>query len=384
MTKKMRELQDQQVKLMADLDEVMGGEKPDTEKAAELLDQLDKLEKELATLERYENRKKAAVPAEDKAAPANVNGFAIMAKMLRGQRLTEEELAAVALDEKSAQQLVSGTNAANGENYLCPDDVDLAIRELRKTYVQARDYITVEPTSALTGKINFGSDPNTGLVAFDDGDALDDNYAPTFTQKTFTIKFYGAFIPVSQILEGAERANLISYLNRWFVKRAIISENTKIFTVLKAGYNSGTPKAITGIAGLKSAINKDLDPSCLIGGVIITNQDGYDCLDSEVDGEGRPVLQPDITNPSVKRLKGLPVIAFPTALLANVSSGHFPVIFGDLKAAAIMKLYKNMLIATSGHAAFTKAQNIIRVMEGFDVIAADTSAYIYGSMTATA
>lgn len=383
MTKKMRELQDQQVQLMADLEEVMSAEAPDTEKAAGLLDQLDRLEKELETLERYENRKKAAVPKENKPAAGTINGFGIMAKLLRGQRLTEEELRAVEPDEKTAQVLISGTNAANGENYLCPDDVDLAIREARKTYMQARDYITVEETSALTGKILFGNDPNAGLVAFDDGDVLDDNSAPSFTPKSFTIQWFGAFIPVSQILEDAERANLMSYLNRWFVKRAVISENTKIFTVLKAGYNSGTPKAITGIAGLKSSINKDLDPSCLIGGVILTNQDGYDCLDSEVDDNGLPVLQPDITNPSIKRFKGLPVIAFPTALLANISSGHFPVIYGDLKAGAIMKLYKNLLIATSGHAAFTKAQNIIRVMEGFDVIAADTSAYIYGSLTAT-
>lgn len=384
MTKKMRELQDQQVKLMADLDEVMVGEKPDTEKAAELLDQLDKLEKELATLERYENMKKAAVPAEDKAASEKINGFGIMAKLLRGRRLSEEELAEITLDEKTHETLISGTNATHGENYLCPTDVDLAIRELRKTYQQARDYITVEPTKALSGSVNFGSNPTDGLVAFDDGDALDDQVAPTFTNKPFTIKWYGAFIPVSQILEDAQKANLLGYLNRWFVKRAVISENTKIFTALKAAYNSGTPKAISGLAGLKSSINKDLDPSCLINGVIITNQDGYDCLDNEVDGNGRPVLQPDVTNPSIKRFKGLPVVPFPTALLANVSSGHFPVIYGDLKAAAIMKVYKNLLFATSTEAAFTKAQNLIRVMEGFDVIVGDTGAYIYGSMTATA
>ena len=382
MTKKMRELQDLIVKHNAAAAEYMEGETPDTEKAAAELDEADRLQKEFDILERIEKNKKAGVPAEP--VKAEVNGFGVMVKLLRGQRLTDEELRAIEMDEKSAQQLVTGTNAANGENYLCPTDVDLAIHELRKTYVQARDYITVEKTTALTGSINFGAEPTNGLVAFDDGDTLDNNYAPTFTKKTFTIGWYGAYIPVSQILEDAQAANLISFLNRWFVKSAVITENTKIFTVLKAGYNSGTPKAISGIAGLKSSINKDLDPSCQVNGVIITNQDGYDCLDSEVDGNGRPVLQPDVTNPSVKRLKGMPVIAFPNALLANISSGHFPVIYGDLKAGAIMKLYKNLLIATSAHAAFTKAQTIFRVMEGFDVIAADTSAYIYGSMTATA
>lgn len=385
MTKEMRELEAKIQLCYEDAERILNGDDADkNEKAAAKMDEASALQKEFDLRAEIEQKGKKAAANTAAKAETKLNGFDIMAKLLRGRRLTEEELDQITMDEKAHEQLISGTNATHGENYLCPEDVNLAIHEARKSYVQARDYITVERTSALSGSVNFGNEPSAGLVAFDDGDAIDDQVAPTFTKKTFTIAWYGAFIPVSQILEDAERANLLNYLRRWFVKRAVISENTKIFTVLKAGYNSGTPKAISGIAGLKTAINKDLDPSCLIDGVIITNQDGYDCLDSEVDGNGVPVLQPDITNPSVKRFKGLPVVAFPTALLANVSSGHFPVIFGDLKAGAIMKLYKSLLFATSKEALFTKAQNCIRVMEGFDVIAADTSAYIYGSMTASA
>lgn len=364
----------------------------DPEAAAAELDKAAELQKQVDVLQRLVDAEKAAVPepkAEEKE--AEVNGFKIMAKLIRGRALTSKELKAIAISEedaaeleKSPQSLISGTNATHGENYLCPQDVVLQIREIRKTYIQARDYITVEPTTALSGSVNFGTDPNAGLVAFDDGDTLDDNSAPDISKKTFTIKFYGAFIPVSQILEDAEKANLVSYLNRWFVKRAVITENTKIFTVLKAGYNSGTPKAITGADGLRSSINTDLDPSCLIGGFILTNQSGFDCLDKEVDGEGRHVLQQDFTNPAIFRFRGMPVVPFPDAILANIDSTHFPIFYGDTKAGAIMKLYKNLLMATSAHVNFTKAQTLLRVIEGFDVISADTSAYIYGSLTASA
>lgn len=372
--------------------EYAGGDNPDMEKAASELDQASEKQKQVDVLNRIVEAEKQHIPADEvKAADETVNGFKIMAKLLRGRALTSKELKAIAISEedaaeleKSASSLISGTNATHGENYLCPQDVDLQIREIRKTYIQARNYITVETTTALSGSINFGTDPNAGLVAFDDGDTLDDNSAPDFSKKTFTIKFYGAFIPVSQILEDAEKANLISFLNRWFVKRAVISENTKIFTVLKAGYNSGTPKAITGADGLRSSINKDLDPSCLVGGFILTNQSGFDCLDQEVDGEGRHALQQDFTNPGIFRFRGMPVVAFPDATLANIDSTHFPIFYGDTKAGAIMKLYKSLLMATSAHANFTKAQTLLRVIEGFDVISADTSAYIYGSLTASA
>lgn len=386
MTKRMRELLLKIEQHNQAAKSYLESESPDTEKAAAELEAADELQKQYDLLERLEKAEKAGVPAPTEEEKADtVNGFGILAKLMRSEPLSEKELQAVAM-EKSAQVLISGTNAAHGENYLCPEDVDTEIRELRKTYMQASEYITVEETTALSGYVVFSDEPNAGLVNFDDGDTLDDNSAPTFSKKTFTIAWYGAFIPVSQILEDAQKANLIGYLNRWFVKRAIISENTKIFATLKAGYNSGTPKAITGVAGLKSSINKDLDPACFAAGtgVILTNQDGYDCLDSEVDGNGIPVLQPDITNPSIKRFKGLPVIPFPTAQLPNISSGHFPIIYGDLKAGAIMKRYKDLLISVSPHAGWTKVQTLMRALEGFDVISADTSAYIYGNLTATA
>ena len=38
----------------------------------------------------------------------------------------------------------------------------------------------------------------------------------------------------------------------------------------------------------------------------------------------------------------------------------------------------------SEHYAFNKNQNVLRVIEGYDVMSTDTSAYIYGSFTATA
>ena len=40
--------------------------------------------------------------------------------------------------------------------------------------------------------------------------------------------------------------------------------------------------------------------------------------------------------------------------------------------------------ATSEHANFNKNQNTLRVIEGFDVMSTDTSAYIFGTFTASA
>ena len=190
-------------------------------------------------------------------------------------------------------------------------------------------------------------------------------------------------IPVSRILLGAAKASLMNYLNRWFVKNAVLSENQKIFTTLKAGYNEGTPKAVAGWKALKKSINKDLDPSCKIDGVIITNQSGWACLDEEEDADGRPVLKENPSHVTEKMFQSLPVYVFPDSHLPNIDDTHFPVIYGSTKAGATFVEHNSLEFAISEHFLFNKNQNCLRVIEGFDVMSTDTDAYIYGSFSAT-
>lgn len=335
--------------------------------------QIENVEKLLGEQGRY-----AQEPGLPGAEPAKKsgNGFTALLKMLRGQNLAADE------SQLMRKALISGTDAASGENYLVPEDVKTEIREMRKSYVSAKELVNVIPVDTLSGSTVFESGTPAGLTDFDDGDAIADETNPTFTQKKWAIGWRGKLIAISRILGNAS-AGLKAYLNRWFVRSAIITENKKIFTALKAGYKSGTPKAVAGWEALKASITKDLDPSCLIDGVIVTNQSGFACLDAEMDGNGRPILQPDPSEPTRKLFQGLPVKVFPDAQLANIDATHFPVIYGDTKAGVDFMDYQELLLEVSEHYLFNKNQNCMRVTEGFDVVSTDTSAYIYGSLTAT-
>lgn len=335
--------------------------------------QIENVEKLLGEQGRY--AQEPGVPGAEPAKKSG-NGFTALLKMLRGQNLSEDE------SHLMRKALISGTDAASGENYLVPEDVKTEIREMRKSYVSAKELVNVIPVDTLSGSTVFESGTPAGLTDFDDGDAIADETNPTFTQKKWTIGWRGKLIAISRIL-GNAAAGLKAYLNRWFVRSAIITENKKIFTALKAGYNSGTPKAVAGWEALKTSINKDLDPSCLIGGIIVTNQSGFACLDAEMDGNGRPILQPDPSEPTRKLFQGLPIKVFPDAQLANIDATHFPVIYGDTKAGVDFMDYQELLLEVSEHYLFNKNQNCMRVTEGFDVVSTDTSAYIYGSLTAT-
>ena len=101
--------------------------------AEKLLNEADELQKEFDLEARLEATKKTQLP--DTAEPVvdqKADGFKAMAKMMSGKALDEGEKA-----------LITGSNAVNGENYLIPDDVKAAINELRKSYISAKDIITV-------------------------------------------------------------------------------------------------------------------------------------------------------------------------------------------------------------------------------------------------
>lgn len=373
MNKRMRELQALINQKSTEAKGYTEGEGKDIAKAQALLADIKELEKEMQVLADLEKINKGAVPT-DPVPTGKANGFKMLAKMLHRKPLDEVEKAA----------LISGANSTAGESYLVPDDVKAEINELRKSYISAKNLVTVETTDALAGSVTYEDGVPAGLADFDDGDAIAEETGIKFVLKKFTIAWRGKLIPVSRILLGAAKASLMNYLNRWFVRNAVITENTKIFGTLKAGYNAGAPKALTGWKSLKKSINKDLDPSCKIDGVIVTNQSGWTYLDEEEDANGRPILQPNPANATEKLFQNMVVHVFPDAQLPNIDETHAPVIYGSTKAGATFVEHESLEFTVSEHYLFNKNQNCLRVIEGFDVMSTDTSAYIYGSMDISA
>ena len=374
MGKKLREIQNSIIEKNTKMQEYINGESIDETVLKGMIQEIEDLESKSELIKKAENLTglNAAKNVPMFSENDEKDGFNVISKMFKRQNLTVEEKA-----------LITGTNAANGENNIIPQDVKTEINEMRKTYISAKDIVNVESTNSLKGSVIYESGTPAGLVSFDDGSEITSENNISFRNISFAIKSFGKLIPVSKILLGAEKGGLKGYLNRWFVKNAIITENSEIFGKLKSGYNSGTAKALEGWGALKKSINIDLDPSCLINGVIITNQSGFNCLDEEKDENGRPILQSNPANPTAKIFQGLPIKVFSNSQLANIDDTHFPVFFGDTKAGCTFVEYEDLTFDVSEHYLFNKNQDCMRVTEGFDVMSTDTTAYIYGSFSAT-
>jgi HK97 family phage major capsid protein len=197
-----------------------------------------------------------------------------------------------------------------------------------------------------------------------------------FRSVSFAVKNKGLITPVSNLLLKDSTFGIPAIVANDFARKAVRSENADIIAAAKAGK---TAKALTNIASLKKSINKDIDPAAAINGIILMNQDAYDQLDAEVDGNGRPLLTASVTDANVKMFKGLQVVVLSNAELPTVG-GKAPLFYGSLQG--ILFFDPNQYeVAISDHAGFKQNSTLMRVTERYDVKGGTTEDYVYGELT---
>lgn len=343
-------------------------ETKETEKAQSVMTEIEDLQKQYNIAKALYEAEKDDVnedDADDVTKSKKNDGFDTIVKILHNKPLDESEKALV-------------TGGASGENNLMPEDVDLTIRELRKSYNSAKELVTVIPTDTMSGGFNFEKGTPTGLSNLTDGDDVDSTGGPQFERKGFAIKLFSKLIPVSKVLGKAEKAGLLTYINKWFVKNAIITENSKIFESLKANKN---PITYLTFDQLKTAAQTGLDTSVWFDGVIATNQNGYNHLSLLKTEDGKYLMQPLITEPTKKGIdingNIVPVKVFDNKFLPDVG-GKAPIFFGSTKAGCYMVELGSTEFSADDSYLFGKNQKALMVIEGFDVIDADKDAYNYG------
>ena len=364
MNKKMRELLAKMKALQSEAEKYLGeGKNEEAKNKLREVQEVKALYESEKTL--YEIEKNAANPPEGEPTPKDTaDGFTVINKMLRRKPLTEAENAL----------LTAGTS---GESYLLPKDVDLAIREARESCMSLKELVTVYPITCLSGTAIYDDAGSELLASYTDDGTADISTAsnPTFSQKTWTVSWYGRMFPVSNFLLGAEKSALMAYINRWFTRKAVKTENAQIIAALKKDI---TPTTIKGLDGIKAQLNA-IDPDYMTDSVILTNQSGFTVLENETDAVGRSLLQDDITLPGRKKYNGIPIVVVSDSTLPNVgsSSAKPPVFIGSIKSGCAFYDYQSLQFDVSEHALFAKNQVAMRIIEGFAVTQEFTQAYKY-------
>lgn len=381
MTREERELRTQIAQLKNEARTLVSEDKMEEAKAkaAEATNLTEKADL-LATLE-IDNAVANPLPAgeaHDAAEAAKLYNSAFF-NSFRNKRLSDSEKDAV----KMYNALSSSEDATGG--LLVPQDVQTAINQFKRSLPQLETLINVVPVSTDGGTRVFETIASMTALAniTDDTADIGEEAGPAFEKITYAIKKYAGWLPVPNDLLNDSDQNILAYLAQWIGRKSVVTRNTLILAIL----NAITPTTFADYKAIKKAINITLDPMLATGATIVTNQDGYQYLDTLEDGNGRPVLQPDITQPGGYLFAGKPIKIVPNTVLATsgTTTKLAPMFVGNFNEAITMFERQGYQIASTniGGTAFRKDRTELRVIEREDVKAIDESAAIFGKIDVT-
>lgn len=279
------------------------------------------------------------------------------------------------------QNSINETTPADG-GYTVPEDISTEIKEYRESKDSLEKLVTVIPVKTNAGARTFKARADqTGFAEVAEGGDIQEKTTPKFSRLVYAIKKYAGFFSVTNEVLADSDANLRKVLVKWIGDESRVTRNKLILAVL------GT-KAKTAIANLddiKHSVNVTLDPAFQIATVVVTNQSGYNWLDTLKDSDGRYLLQPNPTDKNKKLLFGLyPVNVFSNKDLPNDTTVGVkaPIFMGDLKEAVALFDREKLSIMASNVAgtAFLNDLTLFRAIEREDVKMRDQEAFVHGEI----
>lgn len=299
---------------------------------------------------------------------------AIKAGLLK-QQVSEKDMRIL------SNSMKEGTDADGG--LTVPKDIQTSIKELRRSQDALENYVNVENVSTLSGsRVIEKYAEHTPFDNVEEESEFPDVSTPQFENIPYKIKKKGGILKVTRELLQDTAENILSYLRRWIAKKSKATRNALIINKINEMTN-GKEVAITGVDDIKKIFNVNLDPDIASGSIIITNQDGFNWLDTQKDAMGNYILQSDPTQRTKELLFGkYPIVKMSNKTLKTTAK-KAPFICGDLKEAITLFDRENMSIEISTEAGdlWKKDQTGIKVRERLDIQAVDSEAIVKGQIT---
>lgn len=273
---------------------------------------------------------------------------------------------------KKIKMAAEGQNGATGTKggYLIPQEFIAPIAEARGELIALKELCSIKMVSRLTGVMPKAAVENGKLVAFDENTAINKDTID-FGQVPFTVKSYGDIIPVSNELLADADVDLVGFINSRFAKKAVNTENADIVALM----DTLTETAITDYKGIIKALNTSLDPAVAADAVIITNQDGYNYLDSLTDDNGRPLLTMSFADFKTVTFRGHKIVYLNNETI-KTTAGKIPFYVGSLADFAYFFDRSGVELAADASAGFTSNTTYLRAIERYDVAKVDENAMV--------
>ncbi|WJQ11121.1 phage major capsid protein [Geobacillus stearothermophilus] len=308
----------------------------------------------------------------------------IFMKAIRRRPVSSDERSIIAEYEKRAVMNEGGTNPAipDGDSSLIvPKDIQTRIYEVMRAQNDLSQYVRVEEVTTLSGSRVLEKDETmTPFALIDEYGVLPETDNPKFVAVSYSVKKRGGILPITNELLTDSDQNIINYITRWIGKKAVVTRNKLITDLLL----TMTPKDLADLKAVKKVFNVDLDPAISLSSIVLTNQDGYNWLDSQQDANGRFLLQDDITQPGRKLLFGRPVVVCSNRYLSSITgtTNKAPIFIGNLEELIVLftRRFFELAATKEGGDAFKRDTTDLRTIMRDDIKFWDTGAAVYGQL----
>lgn len=309
---------------------------------------------------------------------------------LRRQALTADDKSIINeyMRTVRAEVMHEGTDpnnpAAGNVGIIVPQDIQTRINTIMRELNDLSEYVTVEKVNTLSGSRVLEADNTmTPLQVVNEYGIIQEMDNPQFVPIAYNLVKRAGFLPLTNELLRDSDQNIINYVSRWIARKYVVTKNTLI-TGLIQGLQ---PTQLTSFDDIKRVLNVDLDPAVSKNAIIITNQDGYNWMDTQVDNNGRYLLQDDITQPGRKLFKGKPVVVVSNRYMPTIAGGGgnpdlVPMAIGNGKEFAVLFSRGLFELASTreGGDAWRRDTTELRVITRDDLVMWDAGALVYGQL----
>ena len=263
---------------------------------------------------------------------------------------------------------------------IVPKDISTKINERKRELNSLKKYVRVEKVNTLTGSrvIEKNAD-SVPFASIEEGGLFTDVGNPEFETVDYKVVKYGGVLDVTRELLEDTKENIKNYLVNWLAKKEVATENKAILTV--ADTIATTPVAIKTYDDIKTILNTKIDPALLSKTVILTNQTGYNWLDTLKDKEDRYLLKDHITDPNVKTLEGKYTVIVVTDKVLPVKTKKVPFYIGALDEAITHFEREGRSIEMTDLVKWVNDKISIKSRMRFDTKAFDKEALVKGEFT---
>lgn len=241
--------------------------------------------------------------------------------------------------------LTIGGGSTPGEDggFLVPEEIDHAIHEYSRAVMPLADLLGQMTVNSNSGWFPVATNPSKGMTKMgSEVTKITTSEQPEFKRVSYVLSTYADWLPISNELASDEVSNLFGYISNFYARKYVLTRNELALAALDKLTAGAIKKTDDALVLLKTALNVELDPEISVLSTILTNQSGFNYLDSLKDDNGRPLLMPDPTQSTGYLFKGRPVKVASNAVLPNrtvtdtgaTKGDYYPIYVGNFEQYA--------------------------------------------------